>query len=204
MLVVFILNQPCKTAHLQTLYICKQIPISRHKSENFRESGFQMRAIIQSLQISTPSPVLRFDCVVGWKLTTGLLFLFALYLLYYCFYSFRMDSINLFKIWKQFVRNHGLWFLISYINMNPVYLLQLKLFLRFYHISMLLPLELYLRAGVLACRSWLFLLIFLFVYFVIFVIFHLCFVISKPIQCGYICPGCHNCLKTIFLPKPAV
>ena len=60
----FHLNQLCKTAHLQTLYICKQIPISRHKTENFRESGFQMRAIIQSLQISTPSPVLRFDC--GW------------------------------------------------------------------------------------------------------------------------------------------
>ena len=85
--------------------------------------------------------------------------------------------------------------------MNPVYLLQLKLFLRFYHISMLLPLELYLQAGVLACRGWLFLLIFLFVYFVIFVIFHLCFVISKPIQCGYICPGYHNCLKTIFFAK---
>ena len=65
MLVVFILNQLCKTAHLQTLYICKQIPISRHKTENFRESGFQMWAIIQSLQISTPSPVLRFDSVVG-------------------------------------------------------------------------------------------------------------------------------------------
>ena len=65
MLVVFILNQLCKTAHLQTLYICKQIPISRHETENFRESGFQVRAIIQSLQISTPSPVLRFDSVVG-------------------------------------------------------------------------------------------------------------------------------------------
>ena len=65
MLMVFMLNQLCKTAHLQTLYICKQIPISRHKSENFPESGFQMQVIIQSLQISTPSAVLRFDSVVG-------------------------------------------------------------------------------------------------------------------------------------------
>ena len=49
---------------LQTLYICKQIPISRHKSENFAESCFQMRAIIQSLQISTQScPKIR---LCGW------------------------------------------------------------------------------------------------------------------------------------------
>ena len=80
MLVVFILNQPCKTAHLQTVYIWKpftslQIPISLHKSENnFSGRGFQMRAVIQSLQISTPSAVLRFDCVVGGKLATAPLF----------------------------------------------------------------------------------------------------------------------------------
>ena len=49
---------------LQTLYIGKQIPISRHKSENFAESGFQMRVIIQSLQISTQScPKIR---LCGW------------------------------------------------------------------------------------------------------------------------------------------
>ena len=64
MLVVFILNQLCKTAHLQTLYICKQIPISLHKTENFCESGFQMRAIIQFTDFNTQScPKIR---LCGW------------------------------------------------------------------------------------------------------------------------------------------
>ena len=39
---------------------------------------------------------------------------------------------------------------------DSVYFLQLKLFLRFSQISMLLPIYLYLRAGVLARRGWLF------------------------------------------------
>ena len=69
-----------KMQDLQTLYICKQIPISQHKSENFTENGFQMWAIIQSLQISTQScPKIRlcgwvkashwtlvFPCVLTW------------------------------------------------------------------------------------------------------------------------------------------
>ena len=51
-----------------------QIPILLHKSENFSGSGLQMRAIILSLQISTPSAVLRFDSVVGRKPATAPLF----------------------------------------------------------------------------------------------------------------------------------
>ena len=40
---------------------------------------------------------------------------------------------------------------------GPLYFLQRMLFLRFSQISMLLSIYLYLRAGVLACRGWLFL-----------------------------------------------
>ena len=39
---------------------------------------------------------------------------------------------------------------------GPLYFLQRTLFLRFSQISMSLAIYLYLRAGVLACRSWLF------------------------------------------------
>ena len=39
---------------------------------------------------------------------------------------------------------------------GPLYFLQRTLFLRFSQISMSLAIYLYLRAGVLACRGWLF------------------------------------------------
>ena len=55
------------------------MPISLHKSENNSGSGLQMRAIIPSLKISTPSAVLRFDCVVGRRPNTSPLFIFIVY-----------------------------------------------------------------------------------------------------------------------------
>ena len=57
MLVVFILNQPCRILSGNPTKNC-------YKSENFDESGFQMWAIIRSLQISTQScPKIR---LCGW------------------------------------------------------------------------------------------------------------------------------------------
>ena len=58
---------------VQTLYIFKPSP--RVTTNTHLESDFQMRAIIwPSLQISTPSAVLRFDYVVGRKPATAPLY----------------------------------------------------------------------------------------------------------------------------------
>ena len=56
-----------------------QIPISLHKSENnVSGSCLPMRAMTPSLQISTPTAVLRFDSVVGRKPATAPLFNFVM------------------------------------------------------------------------------------------------------------------------------